>query len=200
MSLVSIAEKNSKLGLIPNISLLPIVSCVKGIVCAKWTECYAVKFVKMYKNVKAAWKKNTDLAKSNPDLYFSAIFDFLWRRKFSHFRWHVSGDILDQNYFDRMCILATDYPNTQFLAFTKRYTLDFSCRPDNLTIMFSIWPTLDLPKRPPGIKFAFLQDGTEKRLPDIVELLDYNLKLCHGNCDVCLFCWSPKSDVIMPKH
>jgi hypothetical protein len=193
MSTVSIAEKNTKLGNIPNISLLPIISCVPGIVCAKWTECYAVKFVKMYKNVRAAWKKNTVLAQTDIYQYFAEIGEYLDKKKPTHFRFHVGGDILNQDYFNLMCWLASEHPNTEILAFTKRFNLDYSDRPKNLTIMFSVWPTLDLPKRQHGIKFAFMQDGTETRIPE-------KSKLCSGKCEDCLFCWSPESDVIMLKH
>jgi hypothetical protein len=193
MSIVSIAEKNTKLGNIPNVSLLPIVSCVPGIVCAKWSECYAVKFVRMFRNVREAWKKNTLLAQTDIYTFFEEIWKFVERKKPSYFRYHVGGDILNQDYLNLMCWLASEQPQTQFLAFTKKFDLDFSDLPDNLTIMFSVWPRLKLPVRPPGIKFAFMQDGTETRIPE-------KSKLCSGKCDNCLFCWHPTSDVIMLKH
>ena len=39
------------------------------------------------------------------------------------FRFHVGGDIIDNIYFDYMVAIARDFPETKFLAFTKKYEI-----------------------------------------------------------------------------
>lgn len=193
---MAIAKGNTKLGTIPNISLLPGKTCVKGIPCAKAGQCYAMKFVKMYANVKTSWSANTKLALTDRPAYFETIRQFLAKNTPRHFRWHVSGDILDQSYLDSMVELANEFPQTRFLAFTKRHTLDYSARPANLSIVFSMWPGMPVPIAPKGIQIAWMKDDREDRIPaGSIE--------CPGKCENCMMCWSLPEigrDVYFHKH
>jgi hypothetical protein len=88
----------------------------------------------------------------------------------------VAGDILDQEYLDRMSYIARFSKMTRFLAFTKRHDLDYSRVPANLRVRFSQWPGVPELKAP-GILGAWMQDGTETRIPK-------GAIKCAGSCEV----------------
>ena len=191
MAGATISHGNGKVGDTPNVSLLPIASCPKGIPCAK--DCYECKALRMYPTVKAARKRNWKAAQHKRTEYFEGIRLYLEKYSPKYFRWHVGGDIPDQDYYREMCAIAREFPDTNFLAFTKNHGLDFRGRPSNLAIVFSMWPGWgDSRKRMPR---AWMQDGTETRIPaDAWE--------CSGQCDNCGVCWhlEPGQHVYFHKH
>jgi len=186
-----ISKGNMKLGGIPNVSLRPIADCANCDMCKK--DCYAMKAWRQYPNVRDAWKSNAKAVHSDdrPD-WFRSIDRYITRKQPEHFRWHVAGDILDQDYYGWMRALAYRHPDTKFLCFTKRFDLDYSGRPKNLAIVLSMFPGMKVPKK--KLPRAWMQDGTEKRIPTgSVE--------CEGNCRVCNACWDLKGkDVFFHKH
>jgi len=189
---VHISKGNTKLGnKISNISLTPILACGKTVPCKK--GCYAKKFL-MRPSVKKAWSENLAIARKNPVKFFLAIWDHLEKKRPEFFRWHVAGDFLDQLYLNRVFALAYKFPDIKFLAFTKRFDLDFSKCPKNFSIVLSMWPgqanpNINLPR-------AWMDDGTETRVPA-------NAIHCPGGCESCGMCWSLKGlkrDVVFHKH
>ena len=194
MTLIKIADGNSKLGAIPNISTIPGKDCGNCSACVK--GCYAVKFYKMYPNVRAAWDMNSNAAHTDREGFFAGVREYLVSKNPKWFRWHVSGDILDQAYLDEMKAIAKDFPAVGFLAFTKMHHLDFGKTPKNLTIIASMWPGLELPKNVKKLPKAWMQDGTEARVPE-------DAIPCPGRCDQCMMCWhlpNLKRDVVFEKH
>jgi hypothetical protein len=161
----------------PNVSLTPVESCGNCEGCK--AKCYALKAYRQYPNVRTAWDINLEHAKDGS--LFVEIENYLCKHKPRFFRWHVAGDILDQVYLDHMCQLADVHPETKFLAFTKMYHLDYSRKPENLTIVFSAWPGQPMPET--TMPISWVQDGTETRIPD-------NALECPGNCGSCGMCWS----------
>ena len=191
-----ISDGNSKLVGIPNISLVPCKNCAADAPCKK--SCYAMKFFRMYPSVKKAWTENSKQLQSNRDKYFDDVHAFLQKKLPRFFRWHVAGDIPDRDYLLRMIVLADIYPEIKFLAFTKRHDLlkDFHANdiPDNLSIVASMWPGWGT--APKGYQRAWMQDGTEKRVPE-------NALECPGACHNCGACWNLKNlkrDVVFHKH
>lgn len=187
---VTIADGNSKLGpKLPNISLPPIKSCGNCEHCKN--ICYAIKAWKMYKEVRNAWQENMDFAVSDRVDFFSAINLYLSKKQPRFFRWHASGDILDQKYLTGMKWIAQQHPNTKFLVFTKMHHLNFRKLPANLKIVLSIVPGMNRTlKRLPK---AWLQDGNETRIPKTaIE--------CPGSCENCMQCWNLDRDVYFHKH
>ena len=189
-----ISDSNSKLGKIPNISLRPGSDCGNSDPCIK--NCYAVKIYRMYPNVRNAWSDNSTIARENPSQYFADIADYLETKRPKFFRWHVSGDILNQDYFGEMVALAIRFPETRFLAFTKMHMLDFSSAPVNLSVVVSMWPGLPVPENQAHMPKAWMQNGAENRVPEsAIE--------CPGICDVCGMCWDLGKlgrDVVFNKH
>jgi hypothetical protein len=187
---VHISRGNDKLGAIPNISLSPGRSC-GDVPCKK--DCYAMKFYGMYPTVKRAWSENYRIATSNRPRFFGTLDDFLRKYTPKFFRFHVAGDFIDQNYLEWCEITASRHPETRFLAFTKKYGLDYSKRPANMEIVFSAWPGLALPRK--KMPVAFMQDGTETRVKNALD--------CPGNCESCGMCFNLSKlgkNVVFNKH
>jgi hypothetical protein len=195
---VSISNGNRKLGGVMNISMSPRTCCPAGVPCSN--KCYALKAVRLYPHTRAAWSRNGRIAKRHPESYFMQIAARVAKSKPRLFRWHVAGDILGEVYLHGMCKIAAENPTTHFLAFTKafnvvnQYEVDQSL-PSNLAIIFSAWPGMDF-DNPHGHRIAWMQDGTETRVPaDAIE--------CPGNCESCGLCYElPKvgRDVVFHKH
>jgi hypothetical protein len=191
-----ISKGNSKVGNIPNISLVPVKDCTNCSACKK--TCYALKAWRMYPQVRKAWKQNSIFAHKDIYNYFSEIGNYLAKKQPKYFRWHVAGDILTQQYYDLMVSAAKEFPNTKFLCFTKAHSgkliINFSGRPKNLAIVLSMYPDMKCPRK--KMPRAWMQDGTETRIPqDAIE--------CSGHCDTCNVCWdlhSLKQDVYFHKH
>jgi hypothetical protein len=185
-----ISRGNTKLGKIHNISLVPVKDCANCGACK--STCYAMKAWRQYPQTRAAWKHNSRLAHNNSFDYFWSIDNYISKKKPEYFRWHVAGDILNQDYYTDMCKVAQRYPNTKFLCFTKRFDLDFSGRPKNLAIVLSMYPEMKVPRK--KMPRAWMQDGTETRIPkDAIE--------CSGHCSGCNVCWDLKGrDVYFHKH
>lgn len=190
---VSISDGNRKTGAVPSVSLLACESCPKNAPCK--ADCYVVRNMYWRDTIKNAHASNLKLARVDPGSYLDAVMVYLERKAPRLFRWHISGDMLDQDYVDGVVYIARAFPEIRFLAFTKRHDLDYRGAPDNLTIVYSMWPgwgDADTVKGPR----AWMQDGTETRVPaDAIE--------CPGNCETCGMCWSLpslKRDVVFHKH
>jgi hypothetical protein len=186
---ISVSPGNKKMGFIPSVSLPPIITCAAGCTCA--TKCYAARYCKIRKSVRDAYARNYRIYQNNIDNYFLQVKAAAMVSKY--FRYHVSGDIPDLNYFDKMVKVAEELPGTTFLVFTKKYNLinnfrQYAAVPDNLKIIFSAWPgmNMDNPYNFPVANVIFR--GTEPA-PD--------WKICGGNCMECacrgVGCWELKS-------
>ena len=185
MSTIHIITGNNKIGKTANISLPPIISCEKH-PCQKY--CYAVKHYKQYPEVRNAWDSNLKLAQMDRKAYFTMIRRYLLKMIPQYFRWHVSGDILDQKYLDQMKRIASDFYFVSFLVFTKRYSLDFSDRPDNLTVILSTWPGIEIPNT--ALPLAFIE--TDERA--------FNSIKCKELCEGCRICWGLKNNNVTLKE
>lgn len=187
-----ISRGNTKLGIIANISLTPIITCMM-IICGKKKtppcakRCYSLKSQRMYKATRKMRAHNLMAYRRTPKQYFDSI--VAKTRKIKFFRWHVAGDIVDKNYLLGMIYVAKKNPKTSYLVFTKQYKTCNSVfssikRPSNLTIVFSAWPGLKMNNRL-GFPIAFMvpKNGVEERM-DGTEIK------CPGNCESCGMCWN----------
>lgn len=184
---VSISAANSKMGAVSSVSLLPYITCP-----FKCAECYAAKLAAMRPNVRDAYARNTAIAQADPVAYFAQV--YYAARGVRFFRWHVSGDIINAGYFRNMVKIAETLPHTEFLAFTKRYSIVNSFIenggeiPANLHIIFSAWDGFEMPN-PHNLPTAEVVRPGNDPAPD--------WKICGGNCFDCacrgVGCWQLKN-------
>lgn len=187
---VSISKGNSKMGAIPSVSLPACITCNPNAPCFKL--CYAAKITRLYKTVKTAYENNLNILKENPALYWEHVKQGAQMARY--FRYHVSGDIPNADYFVQMVKLAKQLPNTNFLAFSKQYYIinqflsDGGVIPSNLKVIFSNWGAwkCENPYRLPECEIIL--KGSEPA-PD--------WKICGGNCTECacrgIGCWELKN-------
>lgn len=191
---ISISTGNRKMGAIPSVSLPPVVTCAPGVPCAK--KCYACKMCRIYKNVGASYNRNLEIVENNPDLYWSQVNAALTMNRF--FRFHVSGDIINDEYMEKMVESARNNSHCEVLVFTKQYDIvnkyvnSNGALPDNLHLIFSLWDaewnkSVKNPHNFPTTTVIF-KDGTPGAKYD---------KICGGNCFECAMtgggCWDIKS-------
>ena len=187
--IVSISKGNSKMGAIPSVSLPACITCNPNAPCFKL--CYAAKITRLYKTVKTAYENNLNILTENPGAYWDQVKQGAAMARY--FRYHVSGDIPNIEYFKQMIKLAEELPKTSFLAFTKQYNIvnqflsDGGVIPENLKIIFSNWGSwkCENPFNLPNCEVIL--KGAEPS-PD--------WKICGGNCTECacrgIGCWEVK--------
>ncbi len=176
---VSISPGNRKLGNIPSVSLPPVLTCEKNPPCHDL--CYARKYYErgIFKATQQSWDNNLEFYTSDADGYFSQITDFLLHNKnLRLFRWHVSGDIVDMDYFKGMILVAKYNPSIDFLAYTRRsYALEKTMH--NLNVVRSLWlEEIDNPAERASLSYPWF-----KVVPKDAEAT------CSGDCNSCAICW-----------
>ena len=189
---VSISKGNSKMGAISSVSLPACTTCNPDAPCFK--KCYALRLARRYKTVAGAYDRNLEILNNSPDTYWLQVKAAAITTRF--FRYHVSGDIPNIDYFVYMVKTALDLPNTTFLAFTKQYhivneyitTFGADAIPQNLKIIFSNWGDwkCENPHNLPTCEVIL--KGSEPA---------ENWKICGGNCTECacrgIGCWELKN-------
>lgn len=191
---VSVSTSNSKLGkFIPNVNTQAIVTCRPDAPCKK--NCYACRGVMRIHQTKT-YAVNTEYYKANPQSYFDYISGWLGSGLviYKYFRWHSSGDIIDEKYFALMCELAEKHKETKFLCFTKKFEIvnkyldSGKIIPKNLNIVFSDWGLWHCynPYNLPTTNIIFKKSndrfGENKYLPK-------NAFKCNSDCEKCQKCW-----------
>lgn len=190
MPRVSISPGNSKMGAISSVSLPPVVTCPRGVPCA--AKCYAAKLCRIYATVRNAYARNLEILRTDPGEYWRQV--EAAARMARYFRFHVSGDIPNGEYFAEMVALARRVSRCEFLAFTKNYAVvnewigNGGQIPDNLHIIFSEWAGMTTPNPHNLPTAAVIFRGEEPR---------DDWKICGGNCAECacrgVGCWELKS-------
>jgi hypothetical protein len=153
----------------------------------------------MYKQTRAAYDRNLEILKADRDEYFRQVKGACLMSRY--FRFHVSGDIVDADYLDRMVRLARECKGTEILAFTKNYEdvneyFEIHRKPKNLHLIFSLpfdGAQIDNPHNLPTAAVIF--KGQD--VPD-------NYKICGGNCTECacrgVGCWQLKNGETIAFH
>ena len=204
MPTISISQSNIKMGNIPSVSLPAEKTCGNYPCKAK---CYARKLERLRPAVRNAYENNLHILQTEPDTYWREVEGAIMLSRF--FRFHVSGDIPDQNYLLHMKQIAERNPHCELLCFTKQYQLVNelignlravgSSLPHNLHLILSAWPGLpmDNPYSLPEAHVIF-KDGTTTARPDAFP--------CSGNCADCARteggCWTLKDgeQVVFKEH
>ncbi len=182
------------MGSVASVSLPPIITCPDYVPCTK--DCYVVKNIYRYlPRAKKAYENNLKIWQNDPDSYFDQLRINVRHKKYPLFRYHVSGDIPSQDYYNRMLKLANECPETRFMVMTKNREIEFddSPRGNKLKVLISIWPGIEVPRNL-NYPMVFMQDGTEKRCGGAIQ--------CGGGCDKCQACWDvkPGGKIVINKH
>lgn len=200
---VSISRGNSKMGAIPSVSLPPIITCSKEACKHCGKKCYAAKIARLRpKTVGASYQRNLDILKNDPDKFWREVNAALSINRF--FRFGVSGDIYNKEYFAKMCELARKNSHCQILCFTKQFEivndyLNEHRLPKNLHLIFSAWRGMKMnnPHNLPEAHVMYRDGYTTAK---------DGAKLCTGNCAECSVananCWSLKKSeqILFREH
>lgn len=186
---MAISGGNRKIGRVLNVSLPPVVTCGNCSHCALY--CYDIKACLQYPGtVIDARVRNLHVLINDRDEYFRRIDEKMThRRKNKFFRWHVAGDIIDYDYFDRMVKNARNHPEyVAIWTYTKMYNIinkwidnnGLAAIPANFHVMFSKWDGVEMDNPHNMPVFACkLKDGNADPMP-------WNdMYKCPGNCDLC---------------
>ena len=180
---LAISKGNRKIGLVMNVSLPPILSCANCAGCSKL--CYDIKACVQYpQTVIDARMRNYSVLLRDRNEYFARIEQAISRRrKNKFFRWHVAGDIIDIDYFDRIVKIAREHSDFKFWTYTKNYAVvnrwcdehGADAIPANFSVMFSEWRGMPMnnPHGFPEFRVVF----KDEQKP--------NGFYCPGNCDIC---------------
>lgn len=183
-----ISSGNKKIGNVLNVSLPPILTCANCSQC-KYL-CYDAKACLQYPGaVLCARINNLVILQKDRDYYFAQIQKSIdLRKKNKFFRWHVAGDIIDYDYFERMIETARKNPDFIFWTYTKNYRIvnewisnngnTKEAIPANFSVMFSEWR--GLPMENPYNLGEFRVVFKDEEKPEGF--------YCPGNCDVCTKC------------
>lgn len=198
-----ISTSVSKLGEnIATVNLPPKITCNANAPCVAG-GCYACKGRFCFKRVKESLQNNLNAYAENPQRYFDVIDSTLRMIPYKFFRFHSSGDIVDDQYLKLMFQLARKHRNTKFLCFTKKFNLVNTAmktmrKPSNLILVFSNWGDFicDNPNRLPT-SWVRLNSG---------EYIPERSNECTGFCGECVntdaSCWKLKRGqaVVFNKH
>lgn len=193
--MVTISGGNTKMGKVASVSLLPILTCPGRCNGTCGDKCYAKKLAILRPSVARSYARNTAVARFAPDAFFEAVRSAM--AKAEHFRFHVSGDIPNPVYLQRVVTLCEDNPHCQVLMFTKRYEMvDYYIEkhgplPANLHCLFSGWTNL-FPTEGGWNPFHLPETTVYAKDEDIRP----EWTLCGGNCLDCAIhgggCWAAK--------
>ncbi len=198
---ISISKGNSKMGSISSVSLPSGLTCRNDCECSR--KCYAKRIERLRKSVREAYMTNLEVLRSSPEVYWREVEAAVMLSRF--FRFHVSGDIPNRDYLDRMLEVARRNTHCEILVFTKKYELvnkaldEGESLPPNLHLIFSVWRGLSVenPYRLPEAHVRY-KDGTTTANETAVD--------CGGNCTECALtsggCWVLKcgEQVVFDEH
>jgi hypothetical protein len=168
--------------------------------CRKY--CYAQKTEQLFPNV--ILRRNKNLALTKKKEFVDTIITELKEVAFiPYVRIHGSGDFYNQAYLNKWFEIARRMPEKKFLAFTKVFKLDFSKKPDNFNLYYSVWNDTDTKKiKNPDINIAYtlidFKWAVKQGMDKVFDLS--KATKCSGHCDKCLVCFENKGNVYFPIH
>lgn len=199
---VVISKGNIKMGQIQSVSLPPVVTCSPAACKFCGKKCYARKICKLRRTVKESYDNNLDILMNDKEKFWREVNAAVALT--TYFRFHVAGDILNEEYLERMVDVARKNKHCQILCFTKKYTLvNFYLTrhrlPKNLHLIFSVWKGLVYinPYNLPEAHIIY-KDGTTTASD--------GAKYCSGNCTECAAenknCWTLKKgeQILFKEH
>lgn len=181
---VRISDGNTKTGKIPAFSIAPGMTCSAAACRSCYNEgCYARKLYQLRPTVKKAWDENTEAARHDLARVENALNAYIAKYKPRFFRVHVSGDFFSREYAQAWARIASNHPETRFLAFTKQFdNVRGIAFPDNFSLVLSAWDGVEIP------------DDLRKLYPvawvyNTIDQIPADVFECPGRCDTCGACW-----------
>ena len=190
---VSISVNNDKTNE-PSVSTLPGITCGNCKECLPY--CYAIRMIYKYgynyeNNAQLqSWAKNTSIMQRDLDYFFAEVDAWLTENEivFDAFRFHVSGEIVSEEYFAHMVQIAKNHPTVFFWTYSKMFDVvngycdknggKENAIPDNFVIMFSAWIGLDMENPYHFPEFIFVPRAEKE------EFADAGFH-CPGKCRIC---------------
>lgn len=183
---VTISKGNKKIGNTWNLSTAPVITCGNCSECMFF--CYAIRDIFKFgydflKNcVLRSRAKNTAILLHDRNDFFGQIDEFCsGNRKVKVFRWHVSGEIVDKDYFDRMVTIARNHSDWIFWSYTKMHDIvnewisENGALPKNFNVMFSRWLGTEINNPYNMPEFCTVENVPENAT-----------NVCGGDCQYCL--------------
>lgn len=169
--------------------------------CMNW--CYAKKAERAYKNVLPCRIRNLNDSKRSD--FIVKMTSALMSANSNYIRIHESGDFYSQEYLYKWFEICKIFPEKTFLAYTQSYNLDFSQKPENLIIYWTVWPDSRYYPRE-GLR-AFVVESKGKSIgkykdPNIIPSTAHKCDKESGSitCEKCLYCYRGTGDVIFEAH
>lgn len=187
---------------IPTFSLPAITTC-KGSTehCKKW--CYARKAEKRFPNV--IKKRRENYIRSKWKLNFiGKISSEMCDISNKYIRIHQSGDFYSQRYLNKWFKICKAFPKKKFLVYTQMYRLDFSKKPKNLVIYYSVWDDSNKNKIPKNGLKAYVMDNGYNHIANYD--IPKETKICPKGrgksikCNDCMWCFNGKGDIKFKLH
>lgn len=185
-------EGNRKMR-IPVFSLPPSITCIGATdICRK--ICYGRKSW-IYENVRKRRLEN--YIQSSRDDFVEIMRKELRKRPFKYFRIHETGDFYSQAYLEKWFEIAEEFKNAKFLAFTKSWQLDYSQKPENMIVYYSVMPDSKVIRLDMKLAFVIGKGLKYKNLIVSGRICKYP----EVTCDKCGYkCWDGDRNVIFHKH
>ena len=202
---LNISRGNKKMGAIPSFSL-PAGKTCSALACKTCykQDCYGKAMEMRLPAVRNSYAQNLENLQRDLEgcrAFLNWYFDGPNAPRL--FRIHVVGDFYSYEYFIMWLDVIRRHPDTHFIAFTKQFDVIMTHvlvlgLPVNLTLIASAWPGVEIPEWVQRtMPIAWMQDGTEYRVPDTAYLCDGD---CSGACRG--HCWNmnPGDSVVFEKH
>ena len=194
-----ISPGNTKMGNIPSFSLPAITTCPGSTpLCRK--HCYANRNAQMYKDTAECYKRNH--AEAEQSNFLETLGHHIHTLNARYFRIHVCGDFYDQRYLNIWTYIGKEFPNMDFLAFSKSFHLDYSNAPNNLNVIWSVFPDTEMSTVPSGPRAFTDFSETHVDAPYAPGITDSAIK-CAGLCTTCGTCYHSNEnqlDTIFEAH
>ena len=188
---------NSKLGRNIFSFSLPTTTCseYKTKACDKY--CYAKKGNFYFPQVKQSLERNLVETK-DPNFVHDTI-KYIRENYIRYVRIHASGEFYSVEYYDKWKQIAQECHNTKFLAYTRNTTIDFSIKPSNLIIYFSVDNTTKNINS--TLKHKAYVINTKQVIKHMQKVpFKINARFCDSKCFKCKACFADRLNIAFKKH
>jgi hypothetical protein len=197
---LEITQSNSKLKSIASFGLLPSSNCHGTCInatslCRKF--CYVNGHNELNRKLseRLRLELNTYLIRHLPHREIkNQLIKFFKSYQGNYFRIHYAGDFFAQWYVDLWYSVIKQFPRIKFLAFTKSHSLDFSNKPNNLSLVYSVFPDTkkiidDIPLSIAIFPSGYVFNDSMYNHSQEIAIRAMDALMCPGNCETCLACF-----------